>query len=158
MSPLADANNLLTSQHMPGPVIKTVRYLNMSLVGFTLIHCHIVVDYTDADLRIGVEGKNLLSALTAFVEVVVLSPIEVHSSQGKIPQYFKYVSKYREYLLLPEVPPRLSVAEDENKIIEVPPDLPKGKSYTYSLSIVHLISFPSIKIQKSHKVNCTPRR
>ena len=52
------------------------------------------VDLNSTTVIDGLEGKNLLSALTAFVIAVVNSPSTVHSERGKLFKFPKYTSKY----------------------------------------------------------------
>ena len=42
------------------------------------------VDHTNTEVINGLEGKNLLSALKAFVAVVVNAPLEASNKQGKV--------------------------------------------------------------------------
>ena len=49
------------------------------------------IDQTDAELLLGPEGKNLLSALTAFVAAAVHVPAEPYNKQGRVLHSFRYV-------------------------------------------------------------------
>lgn len=118
----------------------------MKLIGRT-------IDHSGAEAINGSEGKNLLSALTAFVKAVVDSRPENHSEQGEVLQISKYASKYLKCGLLLEGPSKPGVAVDEDIISEVPRDLPTGESHTTHLSNLVLICFPSNKMQKSHGAN-----
>ena len=52
------------------------------------------VDLDSTTVIDGLEGKNLLSALTAFVIAVVNSPLKVHSERGKLFKFPKYTPKF----------------------------------------------------------------
>ena len=43
-----------------------------------------IIGHTDTELINGLEGKKLLSALTAFVKVAMLAPLEAHIQRGKV--------------------------------------------------------------------------
>ncbi len=85
------------------------------------------VDQTNDELLLGPEGKNLLSALTAFVAAAVHVPPEAHIKQGRVLHFFQiYLNFIR--LLLEDIQPQPGVVADEN----VPLDLPKGEGRTSS--------------------------
>ena len=52
------------------------------------------VDLNGTPVIDGLEGKNLLSALTAFVIAVVNPPSKVHSERGKLFKFPKYTPKF----------------------------------------------------------------
>ena len=80
----------------------------------------------------GLEGKNLLSALTAFVAAAVHIPSEVSSKQGKpfCSLSSMYFIKCNCGLLLLENIPKPHVVVNKDLVNKVPVILPKGESGT----------------------------
>ena len=101
----------------------------MALIGRT-------VNLRGAKAINGSEGKNLLSALTAFVKVVINSPLEGHSEQGKTLKISKiFRSKDLTCGSSLADSPKPGVAVDEDRMINAPQDLPKRESDTTRLHL-----------------------
>ncbi len=79
------------------------------------------VDHTDNQLITGLEGKNLLSALTAFVAAAVHVPSKAFSNQGKSFCRFAsvYLLQFNCGLLLLENIPKPHVVVDKNSLIRL---------------------------------------
>ncbi len=116
------------------------------------------VDHTDNQLITGLEGKNLLSALTAFVAAAVHVPSKAFSDQGKSFCRFAsvYLLQFNCGLLLLENIPKPHVVVDKDSVNKAPVILPEGENYTVLNGLVFYQFFIG-KIQKFHKVNWKSR-
>ena len=90
------------------------------------------VDDTDTEFINGLEGKNLLSALTAFVTRAVISSSKAHNKQGVVLEWFKMISGcLNMWLLLEEQALKFRVERTDEK----PLDLPQGENHVRDMSI-----------------------
>ncbi len=76
--------NLIAFQH---PLMSAIR--SLAMIKFALISC--TVDRTGGEVINGLEGRRLLSALTAFVKAAVNFIPKVHSKQGELLYSHRYI-------------------------------------------------------------------